>query len=325
MKNIDNNCSFLSSNLQDCFFEIFNYISKENEYMDAVAQMTYYFADVNNDYDFIVNKYPGINKELLIKMVLSNFLEINYYRLENNIEIDDDRKFFIEKVISYNNSSHMLDLLCLNGNQIAIMINDVLLYFWHLSPIYSYNAVMSMKKSRFDKYLNNLYPLAKMEHSLTMMSEFSDKEYLLFTLYECIVNEVERIDFANGNYPSPDPEYLLRIKNQLYQYNGTNNKEINLYKRIINKYRERCSIDNIPVYKKLLITMCEALLKHKKDDNISYEDFESKFMEIVNNLKHEDLFDKYGDNIIGVFLDNLGYVDIYDIINSQDPTKLSLK
>ena len=80
-------------------------------------------------------------------MILSNFSEITYY----------GRKYIQFSLADLNNNGFM-SLLCCYIHQFANMVNDVLLYFWNPSTIYSYNIVKSMSEDGFVQKLYSIYP-----------------------------------------------------------------------------------------------------------------------------------------------------------------------
>lgn len=79
----DFNYKFLSNQVQNCLNELFNETyKKEQNYIDAVSEISAYLIGRNDKYDYILNKYYNVDKELLNRMVLSNYLEITYYRIK---------------------------------------------------------------------------------------------------------------------------------------------------------------------------------------------------------------------------------------------------
>lgn len=86
------NFSFLSDQIQNCFNKLFNEVYHEKqEYREAVLETSIYLIDSSDKYDYVLEKYTNITKELLNQMILSNFLEVTYYRRKNNIPIDNER------------------------------------------------------------------------------------------------------------------------------------------------------------------------------------------------------------------------------------------
>lgn len=48
---------------------------------------------------------------------------------------------------------------------------------------------------------------------LTLDDSYSPKELLLYTFYETLINETEKIEFSNGGFPIPDAGYTQRLAN----------------------------------------------------------------------------------------------------------------
>lgn len=136
-----------------------------------------------------------------------------------------------------------------------IMVNDVLLYFWNPSSIYSYNIVKSIFKDGFAKKFHQLYPLSISEHTLTLdnISILTEKEFLLHMFYEVLINEIEIIQFSNGEVPTPSPGYMQKIANLLKKYNGYNPKLPNLHKEILDTFHSRIGINDQNNYDKILM------------------------------------------------------------------------
>ena len=95
----DINFKFLSDQVQNCLNELFNEIYKKDQsYIDAISEICAYLIGNNDKYDYILNKYNNVDKELSNRMVLSNFLEITYYRRKNAVPIDKDRLSILNTV-----------------------------------------------------------------------------------------------------------------------------------------------------------------------------------------------------------------------------------
>lgn len=132
---------FLSDQVQNCLNELFNEAYKKSQnYIEAISKISIYLVGDNNTYNYVLKMYSNVNRELLNRMVLSNFLEITYYRRKNDIPLDKKRLSILECALSSYNDS-LMDLIYFDAKQFFLMLNDVLLYFWHLSPIYSFNVV----------------------------------------------------------------------------------------------------------------------------------------------------------------------------------------
>ena len=231
-----------------------------------------------------------------------------------------------KEVIEYN-EEHFMDCVYCSANQLAMMINDVLLYFWHYSPIYSYNAVCSFINTEFANYLNEIYPYAKLEHNLTIEnSKFNGMEYLLFSLYEIVINETERIEFEKGLAPMPESDYLMGIDDLVRYYNGEkdengNEKEYNLQKLIYDQFKKRTNIDLDCGNKTIFVEIVIKMLLAKKEMGIPFEDGESELLNVLlDNKNYSDYYDKNNDLLFSIVLNNLFYID-RDVILGDLPNK----
>lgn len=248
------NIEYLSDIIQNCFNELFSTSYKEtSDYEKSLVEITNYLFNNNNKYDNILRKYDGINKQLINQMVLSNFLEISYYRRKNGVQLDHIRLNVLNLVENENMDDSIVSLFEPNIHQFSIMINDVLLYFWHPSPIYSYNAVKSIYQKRFSEILHQIYPLSIHEHALTLNDSFTEKEFLLYTLIESMINASERLSFSNNMPPIPNHGYLQEIANQLKKHNGREPLLPNLHKEILDEFNSKAKISKGNNYDKILI------------------------------------------------------------------------
>lgn len=284
----DINFKFLSDQVQNCLDELFNETYKKGQsYVDAVSEITIYLTGENDKYDYILNKYNNVDKELLNRMILSNFLEITYYRRKNAIPVDKERLSILNTIesITSSKSEGLMDLMYLDSKKFFLMLNDVLLYFWHLSPIYSYNVVQCIIKDGFAKKLYSIYPLAMNEHMLTLDDSFSAKQLLLFTFYETLINATEKIEFSNGKFPVPDASYTQRLANILKKYNGKNPKLLNIHKEIFDDFTFRTHMNENKDNKVLMIELIISTIRTKQSYGIPLEQ-EEKYL--INSFAKSD-------------------------------------
>ncbi len=256
---------YLSDTIQECFIELINTAYAKNENLgEAICCVSIYLIRNNTDFDHILEKHNGVTKELIKEMVVSNFLELTYYRRKNNIPLDQDRLAFL-KVVEESNSFEGASLIAISEVQFAMMINDALLYFCHISPMHSYNVVKTITESEFAKKLYEIYPLAFNEHILTFNDNFTRKEALLSAFIEEIVNATERLDFSEGLYPSPVSGYIQSLANTLKMYNGHNPELPNIHKEIIETFLARTNIVNNPEDKSLMLEIVICTLRAKQE------------------------------------------------------------
>jgi len=300
------NITYLSDKIQNCLNDLFSTTYNENnDFLESLVQVSSYLISDSDKYDEILNKYDGVSKSLLNQMILSNFSEITYYRRKNGIQLDDTRLNIlnsVEKADSNNNG--VLSLLYCDIHEFTIMLNDVLLYFWHPSPMYSYNIVKSMNEDGFARNLYPLYPLAVNEHMLTMDDSYTDKEILLYTLIETMITTTERLIFSNGSYPVPHPGYLQDIANKLKEHNGNNKTLPNLHKEIIEEFNSRIGISKGNDYNKVLlleILLSTIQTKHRccipesKDEKQISKEIHKTNISLENLSK---LYDSHEEQII---------------------------
>jgi len=310
------NITYLSDLAQVCLVDLFSTsYEKTDDYMKSVFEIANCLIDESNEYDGILNKYDGVNKNLLKQMILSNFSEITYYRRKNGIQLDSGRLNILEAVETADlNDDGVMVLLHCDMPQFATMINDVLLYFWHPSPIYSYNIVKAMNEDGFAKKLYPIYPLAMSEHMLTLDYSYSEKETLLYTLKEAIVNATERITFANGGDPIPNSGYLQDIANKLKKYNGRNPELPNLHEQILEEFNAKMGItEGIDYNKVLILEILVATVQAKQNQWIPESKIEKQVIEYLNktNLTLENLSNFYDNNektIISSLIDDWNMV-----------------
>lgn len=295
------NITYLSDSIQNCLNDLFSTsYKKTDDFLKSLVEISGHLLSESNKYDNILNKYEGVNKRLLNQMILSNFLEITYYRRKNGIQLDDVRLNILNSVeMADSNNNGVMSLLYCDIHQFATMLNDVLLYFWHPSPMYSYNIVKSMSEDGFAKNLYPIYPLALNEHMLTMDDSYNEKEFLLYTLIETMVTATERLTFLSGNYPIPDAGYLQEIANTLKKHNGNNKNISNLHKQILEEFNSKVGMTQGNNYNKILlleILLSTVQTKHRCCIPESKE--EKQIVEMIHktNLSLEDLSDLYDNN-----------------------------
>lgn len=197
------------------------------------------------------------------------------------------------------NNNGFMSLLYCNISQFATMVNDVLLYFWHPSPMYSYNIVKSMVEDGFANKLYPIYPLAMNEHMLTLDNSYNEKKFLLYTLIEAMINATERLTFSNGNYPIPNSMYLQDIANKLKKYNGSNPTLPNLHKEILEEFNSKIGISKGNDYNKvLLLEILLSTVQTKRTCCIPEGKEEKQVVEELHktNLSLEDLSNLYDNN-----------------------------
>lgn len=295
------NTTYLSDSIQNCLNDLFSTsYKKTDDFLKSLVEISGYLLSESNKYDNVLNKYECVNKSLLNQMILSNFSEITYYRRKNGIQLDDVRLNILNSVeMADSNNNGVMSLLYCDIHQFATMLNDVLLYFWHPSPMYSYNIVKSMSEDSFAKNLYPIYPLAVNEHMLTMDDSYNEKEFLLYTLIETMITATERLTFSSGNYPIPDARYLQEIANTLKKHNGNNKNIPNLHKQILEEFNSKVGMSQGKNYNKILlleILLSTVQTKHRCCIPESKE--EKQIVEMIHktNLSLEDLSDLYDNN-----------------------------
>jgi len=295
------NISYLSDKIQNCLNDLFSAsYKKTDDFNKSLIDISSYLVTESEEYDVILDKYDGVNKGLLNQMIFSNFSEINYYRRKNGVQLDDERLYILNSVEKPDspNGAYMLLLYC-DVQQFATMINDVLLYFWHPSPMYSYNIVKSMSEDGFAKNLYQIYPLALNEHMLTMDDSYNEKEFLLYTLIETMITATERLIFSSGNYPIPNAGYLQEIANTLKKHNGNNKNIPNLHKQILEEFNSKVGMTQGNNYNKILlleILLSTVQTKHRCCIPESKE--EKQIVEMIHktNFSLGNLSDLYDNN-----------------------------
>ena len=326
---LDINFKFLSDQVQNCLNELFNETYKKDQsYIDAVSEICAYLIGDNDKYDYILNKYNNVDKELLNKMVLSNFLEITYYRRKNAVPIDKDRLSILNTVesITSSKSEGLMDLMYLDSKQFSLMLNDVLLYFWHLSPIYSYNIVQCITKDGFAKKLYSIYPLAMNEHMLTLDDSFSPKQLLLYTFYETLITATEKIEFSNGEFPVPDAGYTQRLANILKKHNGRNPKLLNVHKEIFNDFTFRTHINENNDNKVLMIELIISTIRAKQGYCFPLEQEEKCLIDLFDKSDKSSasmakLYDNNQQVIVSSLINNWNYFSDEELLRDLPKLK----
>lgn len=325
----DINFQFLSDQVQNCLNELFNETYKKGQsYIDAVSEISVYLIGGNDKYDYILNKYNNVDKELLNQMVLSNFLEITYYRRKNDIPVDKERLSILNNIesITSSKSEGLMDLMYLDSKQFFLMLNDVLLYFWHLSPIYSYNIVQCIIKDGFAKKLYSIYPLAMNEHMLTLDDSFSAKQLLLYTFYEALINATEKIEFSNGEFPVPDAGYTQRLANILKKYNGKNPKLLNVHKEIFDNFTNKTSLAENGENKTLMIEIIISTIRAKQRYGFPLEQEEKCLIDLFGKSDKSaasitELYDNNQQVIVSSLINNWNYFSDEELLGDLPELK----
>lgn len=326
---LDINFQFLSDQVQNCLNELFNETYKKDQsYIDAISEISAYLIGGNDKYDYVLNKYNNVDKELLNKMVLSNFLEITYYRRKNDIPVDKERLSILNTVenITSSKSEELMDLMYLDRKQFFLMLNDVLLYFWHLSPIYSYNIVKCIIKDGFAKKLYSIYPLAMNEHMLTLDDSFSAKQLLLYTFYETLINATEKIEFSNGEFPVPDAGYTQRLANILKKYNGKNPKLLNVHKEIFDNFTNRTSLNEKDENKTIMIEIIISTIRAKQRYGFPLEQEEKCLIDLFDKSDKSaasiaELYDNNQQVIVSSLINNWNYFSDEELLGDLPELK----
>ena len=326
---LDINFQFLSDQVQNCLNELFNETYKKGQsYIDAISEISAYLIGGNDKYDYVLNKYNNVDKELLNKMVLSNFLEITYYRRKNDIPVDKERLSILNTVenITSSKSEELMDLMYLDRKQFFLMLNDVLLYFWHLSPIYSYNIVKCIIKDGFAKKLYSIYPLAMNEHMLTLDDSFSAKQLLLYTFYETLINATEKIEFSNGEFPVPDAGYTQRLANILKKYNGKNPKLLNVHKEIFDNFTNRTSLNEKDENKTIMIEIIISTIRAKQRYGFPLEQEEKCLIDLFDKSDKSaasiaELYDNNQQVIVSSLINNWNYFSDEELLGDLPELK----
>ena len=322
------NVTYLSDNVQSCFENLFYTIDKKENFRESLFEVAVYLTSDSDKYDDFLGKYIGVNKNLLKQMILSNFLEMNYYRQKMGIKLDDERLNILKAIETDDLNDNSFLLLYCDLKLFAKMINDVLLYLYHPSEIYSYNVVNCIIKDGFNEKLYSIYPLALSEHILTLNDKFTTREFLIFTLIEIIINATEKLYFSEGKSFSTDSTYIQEVSNKLKQHNGNDTSVFNLYKQIIDDFKNRIGNNYNKV---LMIEIFISFIQFKRNYCIPISILEKDMLEIINknDYSKEDLIVLYDNNeeqIISLLIDNwsmfldedFSYINLFEDIKDQD-------
>lgn len=219
-----------------------------------------------------------------------------------------------------------MELIYFDSNQFFIMLNDVLLYFWHLSPIYSYNIVQSIVKDVFAKKLYSIYYLAMSEHILTLDDSFSTKQFLLYTFYEILISETEKIEFSNGVFPIPDAGYTQRLANILKTYNGSNLKLLNIHKKILDNFTSRTHLNENDDNKSLMIEIIISTIRAKQTYGFPLEQEEKILIDSFDKSDKSaasmtELYDKNQQVIVSSLINNWNYFPDEELLSDLTELK----
>lgn len=309
-KNNNEEVIYLSDRAQQCLNALFTKAYKKtDDYFPALAEVAIYLLNSDEkDYDDLLKDYKGITKQMLVKMANSNFFELTYYRNKNGVKLDNFRQTNLDFIEGEVNGIAK----CIIGDayQFVEILNDVLFYFWHVSPIYSYNATKAIRESGIHKTLYaDVYDLAVLEHALTIQNmELTDKEFLYYTLIECMSNAVERQVFAAGKYPIP-VGYRELMYDTLKKYNGRDKDLPNLHTEVIEEFTNKTGLENGPDYDKILIVeMLSQILNLKRQIIAPTKDERDLYIgiEIVDkNIESiSEFYDKNKEKIIESLISN---------------------
>lgn len=316
---------------QQCFNKIFtkSFSQCEEDYVKALTHIAVYLAgEESAAFDDIVKKYNGVDKTMLLQMCFSNFIEINYYRQKNGIVLDSDCKGMLDSVIN-NQFSNCVGIsgLYLSIMQVVKVINDCLLYFWHPSKIYSYNAVKALIEDNITEKLYHLYPIAMQEHIQTLENTYTDKEFLLHTLIECIINKGEKVIYESGNSAIP-LGYEQGIANILKEHNGSDPNKENLHEQVLEEFKEKTGITRGPDYDKiLLLEMVVAACVLKNDFLIPLSDSEEKIVYQIGEKLEPDgltidslsaIYDENEREIISILINDWHTVNTRVMLNDME-------
>ena len=340
MENTNYNVSFLSENVKSCFLEIFNEAIKrcgKERYGNALFFVADYLMvnPNNNEFDYIIEKYPGVTKALISQMAVSKFLEINFYRINvGSVGIDSDRITLLTTILSsieksLKNGVKSASLKVHAFNSIPI-INDAYLYLNHLSDTYSKNACKYFNKiPAFKAVISAFYPLANIDFALNSFENLSRKETILGNLLEVIIHSIEGIQFINKTVPIFNYNYRNNNKNVINKYkDGIHINGINIYNEVAKNFynKEPLEGDDIILMMELLI----SLLNEKKDSSNKLTNDEDNLLNMINGIKNEksSLIDFYKRNyyfIIQTFMNNCFDFDKEDFLKYEFDDKKKIK
>lgn len=312
-----NSATALSDKIQNCLIKIVNEAIKNEDDIDKAMTLVMEFLKGNNSiFDDILKDY-SVSKNYLSQMLLSNFFEINYYRYKNYLWLDAKRSQLINKIkngnIEARDANKFLVRYCDNSDN--FILNDVLLYFAHICPTYSYKVVSLLINEPFIENLYKLYPLALNEHLLTLDDSHSmplnKKEILLYDLYEIIVTESERVLFSEGKYPKFSRGYLQDIANTLKKYNGHDKSKTNLHMSIIKAFDKRMNEKGDDLDKILTVELAITTSTQKEKLHFPLESFETRLLDEYRTMTKDkknlvSFYDFYRNFVIKVIIINFG-------------------
>lgn len=300
----NNNITYLSEQNEKCLMEIFTKIFNETSdfsYTEAVTDIALYLIGSENKYDDILSKYEGVDKQNLLQIIFSYFLVMNKYRQKNNIVLDERRKNILNLLENAKGRNVGISLLQFDIYDVVWALTDSLIYINHPSPIFSSNAIKSMREEGYFEKLYQVYPFEIDEQQFIELinKNFNSKEILLYTLIEKMVIEVERLIFSWGNFPIYDLGYLMLIENTLKEYNGRNKLLPNIHCEILKSFNDEIKISQGNNYNKILlleILLSTVQTKHRCCIPESKE--EKQIVEMIHktNLSLEILSDLYDNN-----------------------------
>ena len=281
----DISVAFLPDNIQQCFLELFNEAIKlrgKNYYNDALYTISNYLSNniSNNTFDYVIEKHPGVNKYNLRQMAFAKSLELNYYRLKKDIDIDIRRALllknlcdsFVESVV---NGS---DTIVTRPSDNIYILNDAYLYLSHPST-YRYNSVKTFKEDGFDEIVASLYGFTKFDHIKQLSQELPRKEVLFENLIEETIHSIERKQFDNNTPPVFNYAYYKNCKNTL------NDNKI-IYQDIVDNFNKNNNLDDNDIIS--MMEMITSILNYKEDvvlpsgNKMPFYDDEKHLLEEIN-------------------------------------------
>lgn len=321
------NAEFVTDRIQNKFVELARAtIKNSNNYNDSIFELSNYLKSANNHkYDLILDKeLTGISKELIITMIMSNFLEINFYRRESGIPLDLSRTEIL-KYLSKEESNQLTAIKLFkkgSGRLNKVILDDVLYYIGPHPKTYSYNIVEKVKEKGFDKVLNKIYPLSKLEHLITLNDTFDDKEYLLHSFKEVLETQFEKQLIIMGKYP----RIIDKGLDDTF-VNNINKSTQEIKERIFKDFNAKVDIEKGNNFNKiLLLDMSYKILSKISELNMCTP----KEKEIIDKIENIDLsledisklYDENGVEIISTLINSIGFFDDDIILKDTDKFKL---
>lgn len=320
----NNKTSFLSDNIRDCFLEIFDkafYKCGETFYNISLHSVVNYLIDPDSiAYNNVLQKYPDVNKKLINQMVYAKFMELNYYRIKNDIMIDNKRASLLKEAtaefVSIINQGVGKGRIHLSVDDASIIVNDAYLYSIHFLDDFSKNIIKDNKEDCFDEIVSIFYPLTRIDHIENLIDPTSEKEDIYGKLYTETINSIERNQFNNNETPIPSVYYYKRCKKILDREN--------LYEDIINNFIKKISLDyNEIIY---VMEMANSILDFKSsyindlDIKIAMTDEEKLLLKqlkmIVNDRdKNLILFNSRKNTILRILISNIFVFNKNDFFN----------